>query len=357
MHTVTQAAQSAPLLGFWYPALRSHEVRPGRMKAQTLLGLSLVICRDRQGRVAALRDICPHRAMPFSFGRFDGARLECGYHGWQFDMEGRCRYIPALVEGAGVQTEKIGVATYPACDQDGYVWVYMPDAQGVPTPLPDVPTLPMLSEPYRTLHIATTLTCTVDNGIVGLMDPAHGPFVHQSVWWRRRSSIHEKSKVFEPLPSGFRMRAHSPSRNSAPYKLLGLAGAQVTTTIDFILPNLRLELVQAGHWWFSSRATVTPLTQEQCRIDFCAAWNCFRWVPLFTALVRSFARLFLHQDKRAMERQAMGLRAASSMMLLGDADTPARWYFRLKAAHLAARQRGSALDHPLKGPVTLRWRS
>ena len=75
--------------------------------------------------------------------------------------------------------------------------------------------------------------------------------------------MHEKSKVFEPLPTGFRMRAHSPSRNSVPYKLLSLAGAPVTTTIDFVLPNLRLELVQAGRWWFSSRAMVTLLTQDQ----------------------------------------------------------------------------------------------
>jgi hypothetical protein len=153
------------------------------------------------------------------------------------------------------------------------------------------------------------------------------------------------------------MRAHSPSRNSVPYKLLGLAGAPVTTTIDFVLPNLRLELVQAGHWWFSSRATVTPITQDQCRIDFCAAWNCFRWVPFLPMLVRGLARVFLNQDKRAMERQALGLRSTPSMMLLGDADMPARWYYRLKAAYLATRQHGGALDHPLKGPVTLRWRS
>jgi hypothetical protein len=45
------------------------------------------------------------------------------------------------------------------------------------------------------------------------------------------------------------------------------------------------------------------------------------------------------------------------MMLLGDADMPARWYYRLKAAYLAARQHGGELDHPLKEPVTLRWRS
>jgi hypothetical protein len=45
------------------------------------------------------------------------------------------------------------------------------------------------------------------------------------------------------------------------------------------------------------------------------------------------------------------------MMLLDDADTPAKWYFKLKAACLAARQHGGPLEHPLKEPVTLRWRS
>ena len=106
METATQAVQSAPLLGFWYPALLSKTVRPGHMQAQTLLELPLVICRDSQGRIAALRDLCPHRAMPLSFGRFDGARLECPYHGWQFDMDGRCRHIPTLVEDARLTDRK-----------------------------------------------------------------------------------------------------------------------------------------------------------------------------------------------------------------------------------------------------------
>src|SRR5215510_4152554 len=169
MKTATQAVQSAPLLDFWYPALLSKTVRPGHMQAQPLLGLPLVICRDRQGHIAALRDQCPHRAMPLSFGRFDGARLTCPYHGWQFGMDGRCRHIPALVEDDAVQLEKIGVQTYPACDQDGYVWVYIPERQGLPATLPDVPKLPVLSAQYRLLHISTTLTCTIDNGIIGLM--------------------------------------------------------------------------------------------------------------------------------------------------------------------------------------------
>src|SRR5207253_7968261 len=139
--------------------------------------------------------------------------------------------------------EKIGVTSYPCRDQDGYIWIYVADSQGIPDTIPEVPRLPVLSEPYSRLHISTTLKCTIDDGIVGLMDPAHGPFVHQSVWWRSRDSIHEKAKEFEPIPNGFRMKAHEPSRNSALYKLLGVYGERITTTIDFMLPNLRYELV------------------------------------------------------------------------------------------------------------------
>ena len=77
---------------------------------------------------------------------------------------------------------------------------------------------------------------------------AHGPFVHQAWWWRSRHSMHEKQKNFEPIPNGFRMSAHTPSSNSAPYKLLRLYAAadSITTTIDFVLPNLRRETIRAG---------------------------------------------------------------------------------------------------------------
>ncbi len=38
-----------------------------------LLEVPLVLGRDAAGKPFALRDVCPHRAFPLSFGRFDGA--------------------------------------------------------------------------------------------------------------------------------------------------------------------------------------------------------------------------------------------------------------------------------------------
>src|SRR5205823_12790705 len=153
-----------------------------------------------------------------------------------------------------------------ACEEhDNYIWVFVPElplagsgfskAAEPPFVAPRVPTF---SDKYKIAHLSADLPCSVDHGIIGLMDPAHGPFVHQAWWWRSRDSIHEKQKKFEPIPNGFRMSTHTPSSNSAPYKLLRLyANADsITTTIDFVLPNLRLETIRAGKYWFSSLTTV-----------------------------------------------------------------------------------------------------
>ena len=356
--TEIKPSKSAPLFGFWYPACLSSELPPDSLKGTILLGLPILVCKTSKGAVAAMRDICPHRGMPLSFGTMEGDCVQCAYHGWRFDQEGRCRGIPSLVQNSPIQVDKIGITTYACRERDGYVWVFIPDPQQPNQIIPDVPPLPLPSSPYRMIHISTLLSGSADDGIVGLIDPAHGPFVHQSSWWRTQASMHEKAKTFEPIPNGFRMVPHAPSTNSGPYKLLNLFyGGPLTTTIDFVLPNQRIEFIQCGSLFVSSRATVTPISEQQFRIDFTAAWNCLSWVPFSKTIFRYFADIFMTQDREAMERQAVGLRYKPALMLIDDADTPAKWYYKLKAAHLVSVQTGQPLDHPLKERVTLRWKS
>ncbi|HEX3740376.1 MAG TPA: aromatic ring-hydroxylating dioxygenase subunit alpha, partial [Terriglobales bacterium] len=215
------------------------------------------------------------------------------------------------------------------------------------------------TEKFKTAYLSSAMPSTVDHGIIGLMDPAHGPFVHQAWWWRSQHSIHEKEKHFEPVANGFRMSAHTPSSNSAPYKLLRLyADADsITTTIDFVLPNLRLETIRAGKHWFSSLTTVTPITRDRCRIDVVACWNIFRFVPFGPSLLKFVFAKFVEQDRHTMELQSEGLKTNPHLMLIDDADRPAKWYFGLKAAHLEAKRTGGEMKHPMSGAVTLKWRS
>jgi phenylpropionate dioxygenase-like ring-hydroxylating dioxygenase large terminal subunit len=367
---VAQPADAPWLFGFWYPALRSRAVRGHRMASATLLGIPLVLGRTAGGEAFAMRDTCPHRGMPLSYGRFDGREVECPYHGWRFEpRSGQCQAIPSLTADARLQPERIHAAAFPCREADGFFWVFLPGGasqapgQAAPAdPLPPVPRVPTFSDRFVLTHLAADLPCTVDHGIIGLMDPAHGPFVHQSWWWRSRGSIHEKEKHFEPIPSGFRMSAHTPSSNSAPYKLMRFAGMKpgdrIETTIDFVLPNMRFEVVRCGSAWFSTLTTVTPVTPSLCRIDVRAAWNLFLWAtPVVLPIGRFFGRKFIRQDQRTMERQAEGLKQNPRLMLIDDADRPAKWYFALKQACLEAQRTAQPMRHPLAGPVTLRWRS
>jgi len=384
------------LWDFWYPALRSTQVTGNHLKTAMLLEVPLVLGRNSDGKAFAMRDSCPHRGIPLSYGRFDGKTVECSYHGWKFEAcTGRCVEIPSLTSQDKLKVERIFAGHYPCEERDGYFWVYMnsgarirearggetnrgqekdnAEAQRLaekargeeggasPSPtgfgalgIPAVPKLATFSEKYRITHLACELPSHVDQGIIGLMDPAHGPFVHQSWYWRSRHSIHEKEKKFEPIPNGFRMSPHTPSSNSAPYRMLQkYTGEPVTTTIDFVLPNIRTEEIRSGKLWFSSRATVTPVRPDLCRIDFVAAWNLLLPVWIF----QIFAKKFLRQDQETMILQAEGLKHNPRLMLIDDADRPAKWYFALKAGLLESRRTGAAMVHPMEGPVTLHWRS
>jgi phenylpropionate dioxygenase-like ring-hydroxylating dioxygenase large terminal subunit len=364
-----QTPDSFMLLGFWYRALPADRLGRRKLFKATLLETPLVIGRDREGRPFAMHDACPHRGMPLSCGHFDGQQVECSYHGWRFDAHtGQCQLIPSLTSDQKLKVDRIYAGSYPCQEQDDFIWVYIPEpspvgagftkASEAPGPPPQVPR-PNVADKYVTAYLSAEMPVSVDHGIIGLMDPAHGPFVHQAWWWRSRHSIHEKQKNFEPIPYGFRMSAHTPSSNSAPYKLLRLYAdaSAITTTIDFVLPNLRLEMIRAGKYWFSSLTTVTPITRNHCRIDVVAAWNIFRWLPFGPTLLKFVFGKFVEQDRRTMERQAEGLKHNPHMMLIDDADRPAKWYFQLKQEYLESRRSAREFRHPMSGPVTLKWRS
>src|ERR1700755_1541502 len=85
------------LWDFWYPAARSSQVRGRNLAKATLLEVPLVLGRTDDGNSFAMRDACPHRGIPLSYGRFDGKSVECSYHGWKFDgCSGQCVEVPSL---------------------------------------------------------------------------------------------------------------------------------------------------------------------------------------------------------------------------------------------------------------------
>ena len=191
------------LWNHWYVAERSHRVRPGRLHAVTVLETRLVLFRDAQGRVVALRDRCPHLGASLSLGKLHADCVSCPFHGWTFDVEGRCVDIPALGEPSP-QLAKLRIPRFPTIEAGGLIWVFM--AQGeAPGPERDVdPVPPELQDPGWAASVIEDLWPTNYTRFVeNMLDMLHLPYVHARTIGRFSASRGPLAPRVTPTPHGF----------------------------------------------------------------------------------------------------------------------------------------------------------
>lgn len=348
----------------WYVAGLSQALKPGAREARRLLGHPILLGRTRAGSAFALRDRCAHRAVPLSQGRTrveaDGAEtVECPYHGWRFATDGRCVAIPSMSARANEDeaVDAVGavrVGAYPVVEQQGLIWIWMTQAGPLSFRTDDPPGPPPLIPGVvgRRPALVDQLDygVHVDHAILGLIDPAHGPFVHQQWWWRTRASQHEKQKSFQPSALGFTMERHPPSSNSRAYRLLG--GAP-TTEIVFRLPGLRWEHVRIGTRTILALSAMTPIDDDTTRMHQ-VIWSDHGLFNLFRPVLRLAARAFLRQDGRIIAVQGPGLADNPALLWIGDADQQARWYAQIKREWQASRRERRPFQNPVKARI-LRW--
>ena len=163
---------------YWFPALPSREfpARDGDIKRMRLLGENLVMFRDSEGAVGALAEACPHRGASMYFGRNEECGIRCPYHGWKFDVTGKCVDMPTEPEGSNF-IDKVRATAYPCRDVNHMVWIYM-GKQVKPPPFPnyEVNTLPAehVGEPDIMMEEANWV-----QNMEGDLDSVHLDWVHK----------------------------------------------------------------------------------------------------------------------------------------------------------------------------------
>ena len=131
MAEVTQGTPMGELLRrYWHPiGLVSHATEtPRKVRA---LGEDLILFRDLQGRPGLVHANCCHRGTTLYYGKVDQDGLRCCYHGWAFDVEGRCTSQPCEPEG-GRGRQKIRQPWYPLKEHYGLIFAYMGPSDRMP---------------------------------------------------------------------------------------------------------------------------------------------------------------------------------------------------------------------------------
>ena len=177
------------LRNYWYVAASDAEIgrKPlGRM----ILGEPIVFFRTEDGTPVAFEDRCAHRHLPLSMGKIVGDRLQCHYHGLQYDRTGQCVRVPGqdqIPPGAKVKT-------YPVVERYRWLWIWMGDpALADPAKITDFHWLDDAGWGAKSsyLYVKANWQLIVDN----LLDLTHLAFVHETTIGNAALAEHATVKV------------------------------------------------------------------------------------------------------------------------------------------------------------------
>jgi phenylpropionate dioxygenase-like ring-hydroxylating dioxygenase large terminal subunit len=223
----------------WYVILESSEVKTGKLVGVTRMGEKMVAWRDRQGVLSVMSDLCPHRGVALSAGKVMGDCLQCPFHGFEFNISGRCTLIPA--NGKNAEPPKVfQVKTYPTREAHGFVYIWWGEACDEYPPLPWFDSFDDARFSWRTLRDpwATHYSRAIENQL----DAVHLPFVHHNTIGRgNRTLVHGPLSELISQPNGDLLNLwvyNELDTGQKPLSAKEFPTPQRHPSLQFIFPNL-----------------------------------------------------------------------------------------------------------------------
>ena len=281
----------------WLPVAAASQVGNAPL-AVTLLGQAVVLWRDATGQAHAWPDRCPHRGARLSLGRCLGDRLECPYHGWQFDAAGRCVELPATP--LTVIPASHHLVPHALQEAHGLVWVCLGEAS---RPLPafeaetDGRLRKVLCGPY---DVATSAPRIVEN----FLDMAHFGYVHDQ-WLGSRARPEVTIGEVQATDTGLQLRgarawqpqsslhATAPAQIEYAYEVTGPYSALLTK----VPPK---DAVALADYRESIALFICPVTPESSRVWFRQAMADFDTPE---SRFQAFQHTIFLQDQPVLESQ------------------------------------------------------
>ncbi len=279
--TLTQTGPGTPMGAlfrrFWVPVLLSRELpeADGPPVRVTVMGENLIAFRDSAGRVGLIEPRCPHRGASLFFGRNEEGGIRCVYHGWKFDVDGRCLEIPTMEQDNAAYDglcARAGIVAYPTREWGECIWAYLGPAEAMP-PLPELE-FTLAPETHR--YVSKKLQeCNWAQAAEGAIDTAHFSFLHNPVG----------EAAMARLPAGYAeqvrwMQADSTPRYTTREHEAGLilaggrhanAGDTYWRVAQYLMPNHSLAPA-GGPGQTIHGQTWVPIDDVSCWV-FTYSWN------------------------------------------------------------------------------------
>ncbi len=283
----------------WYVILDSKEVKKSRPLKIQRLNLWLAVWRDDEGKVCCIADRCCHRGASLSCGKIKNGKLECPFHGFQFDGSGRVRLIPANGKNAVVPESQF-VTSYSIYEAHGLIWMWWGDE--------DKRTV----EPFFFKELADMSYSTFidpwnshySRCIENQLDVVHLPFVHKStIGGGNKTLVNGPVVVRDGEQITFYVNNITDDGNTIPLKPDEIPDYEKLFHLQFHYPNIWQNIISDKMRIF---AAFVPVDDENTLI-YLRNYQKFITVPLIKDVVNYITKLFniivLRQDKRVVLTQ------------------------------------------------------
>jgi phthalate 4,5-dioxygenase len=160
---------------YWQPAALVDELSGNRpVKPVRLFGEDLVIFKDDKGRYGLIARRCPHRGTDLAYGRLENGGLRCAFHGWLFDVNGKCLETPAEPDDSNLCTN-IRQKSYPVVAKSGILFAYL--GPGEPPAFPHFDCF--IAPDSHTFAFKGMIDCNWLQSLEVGIDPVHTSFLHR----------------------------------------------------------------------------------------------------------------------------------------------------------------------------------
>ncbi len=318
----------------WYAILESNEIKKGKITGVTRMGEKLVAWRDSQGRATVMADKCPHRGVALSAGKLVEDCIQCPFHGFEYDISGKCTLVPA--NGRNAEPPKaLHVNNYPTCEAHGIIFIWW----GEPLPDKTYPPLPWFDNidkgmVYSTLrsHWANHYARAIENQL----DVVHLPYVHHNSIGRGNQSLVNGPicKVITNTPGSHRIDLwvdNEIDRGQKPRRPSEMPEPARRPLIQFHFPNLWQNWLSDNFLVFLAFA---PIDDENTMM-YLRQYHRVH-TPVLRQLTEWIARIgnryILNQDKRVVVTQRPHRPDLGIGEILVQGDNPIVLYRKIRKA-------------------------
>ena len=176
----------------WYAVLSSHQLRKGKIIGVRRFGEDIVFFRTESGEIGCLNSRCAHRKASLEKGWISNEHIKCPFHGIEYDINGKCVYVPAEGRASVYDHSRFHMRHYHTREIGGIIFVWY--GEGEPDKAPDVFDV-IKDSSYSYDHMEDFWSVDYSRVIENQLDVSHLAFVHRDTIGRGNKTLCNGPKV------------------------------------------------------------------------------------------------------------------------------------------------------------------